>query len=87
VAEYVSGASAQARREGAQSIHENFAYLISGIEFTGTTLEIPDGANSKHFQGIFTTTMKGYLLTISVTAVSEQKVLDLASAISLSRGE
>jgi hypothetical protein len=87
VTDYVNSASALAGREGAQSIHEAFAYLISGIEFIGVTLELPDGADFKHFQGIFTTTMKGYLLTVSVTAASEQRVLDLASAISLTRGE
>jgi len=58
-----------------------FPYVISGAEFTGAILKESDGPNLSHFRGIFSTVLKGYLLSLDIAATSEDKVLKTASSI------
>ena len=80
--EYVQGMSSQLEREGAKSSRGDlFPYVISGAEFTGAILKESDGPNLSHFRGIFSTVLKGYLLSLDIAATSEDKVLKTASSI------
>jgi hypothetical protein len=80
--EYVQGMKSQLEREGAKSSRGGvFPYMISGVEFTGAILRESDGPNLSHFRGIFSTVLKGYLVSLDIAATSEDKVLKTASAI------
>lgn len=79
--EYVEGISGQLQREGAKRSGDDFPYVISGVEFVSTILQESDGPNMSHFRGIFSTVMKGYVLSLDVAAASEEQVLKIASSI------
>lgn len=84
--EYVDGLKSQLEQEGATSSRGGvFPYMISGVEFTGAILKESEGANLSHFRGIFSTVLKGYLLSLDVAATSESKVLKIASSIDFER--
>jgi hypothetical protein len=79
--EYVTTITAQLKREGAKTTRDNFQYVISGVEFVGSILQESDGLTTSHFRGIFSTFMKGYFLSLDVAAISEERVLEIASSI------
>jgi hypothetical protein len=80
--EYVVGIRNQLEQEGAKRSRQDlFPYIISDVEFTGAMLREPDGLQSDHFRGIFTTVMKGYVLSLDIAATSEAQVLKIASSI------
>lgn len=83
--EYVEGISGQLQREGAKRSRDDFPYLISGVEFVSTILQESDGPDMSHFRGIFSTVMKGYVLSLDVAAASEEQVLKIASSVEFKR--
>ena len=84
---YVGHVSTMVGSRGAKTAHKEFPYIISGTQFMGTILKEPDGVQQEpsHFHGIFSTPMKGYWLTLDITAPTEQQVLKLASSIYFTR--
>jgi hypothetical protein len=84
--EYVNGTSSQLEREGAKRSRDDFPYVISGVEFTCAMLRESDGPDLSHFRGIFSTVMKGYLLSLDIAATSEDQVLKTASSIEFKPG-
>ena len=86
VEEYVGGISTQWRHDGAETTRDNFPYTISGVEFVGVILKVPDGPHTSHFRAILSTVMKGYLLSLDITAAKEQQILKIASAIEFDQG-
>lgn len=79
--EYVNGISSQLEREAAKRSRDDFPYVISGVEFTCAMMRESDGPDLSHFRGIFSTVMKGYLLSFDIAATSEDQVLKTASSI------
>jgi hypothetical protein len=79
--DYVEQVSAQFKREGTERARDDFPYTISGIVFVGAVFKIHDGSDASHFRAIFSTVMKGYLLSLDVTAAKEQQALTIASSI------
>jgi hypothetical protein len=47
----------------------------------GAVFKIHDDSDASHFRAIFSTVMKGYLLSLDVTAAKEQQALTIASSI------
>lgn len=84
--EYVDGTSSQLEREGAKRSRDDFPYVISGVEFTGVMLRESDGPDLSHFRGIFSTVIKGYVLSLDIAATSEGQVLKTASSIEFKPG-
>lgn len=79
--DYLASIRKQLEQDGATSHHDLFPYVISGVEFTGAMLREPDGLESDHFRGIFSTVIKGYVLSLDVAATSESRVLKIASSV------
>jgi TonB family protein len=87
--DYVEHMTAQlmGRQTGAKRSRDPFPYVISGIEFVGMILQEPDESGTSHFRGMFSTVMKGYILSLDIAATSEQKVLKSASSIEFKQGK
>ncbi|MGA6988000.1 MAG: energy transducer TonB [Terriglobales bacterium] len=86
-AEYVEGISGRLQREGAKRNRDTFPYVISGVEFVATILQESDSSDMSHFRGIFSTVMKGYVLSLDIAAPSEDQVLKIASSVEFKLGQ
>ncbi|MGO9369492.1 MAG: energy transducer TonB [Terriglobales bacterium] len=86
-AEYVEGISGHLTREGAKRNRDTFPYVISGVDFVATILQESDSSDMSHFRGIFSTVMKGYVLSLDIAAPSEDQVLKIASSIEFKLGQ
>lgn len=69
------------KREGAKDVRSDFPYVISGVQFMANILKQPDGPNTGHIVGVFTTVRKNYFLSLNIAASSEQQVLRIASSL------
>lgn len=71
---------------GAKRSRDSFPFVISGVEFVGLIWKEPDKPGASHFRGVFSTVMKGYVLSLDIAATSEEKVLQIASSIEFKPG-
>lgn len=85
--EYIEGIASQLGHTGIKTIRDPFPYVISGVEFVGIILQESDGANLSHFRGMFSTPMKGYILSLDIAAANEGQVLKIASSIEFKQGQ
>lgn len=85
--EYVEGISRQLQREGAKRNRHTFPYIIADVEFVATILQESGSSDMSHFRGIFSTVMKGYVLSLDISATSEDQVLKIASSIEFKPGQ
>ncbi|PYV47377.1 MAG: hypothetical protein DMG92_16430 [Acidobacteria bacterium] len=85
-AQYLDGMTAQLVRDGAKKTHDDFPYLISGVEFVGTVLRESDGPKTYHFRGLFASVMNGYILTLDIAAPTKERILKIVSAMKIEAG-
>jgi hypothetical protein len=77
--QYLGILARSSQREGAKKVRSDFPFVVSGVQFMGTILKHSDSPNTSHFVGLFTTTRKGYFLSLHITAATEQQVLKVAA--------
>jgi hypothetical protein len=82
-AQYLGGMRSQLLRDGAKQTRDDFPYLISHVNFVGTILRESDAPGIYHFRGLFSSIIKGYVLTLDISASTEDRVLATASAIKI----
>jgi len=63
----------QLEREGLQTLREEFPIEVSGIRFTGAVLKESDDRGRTHVRGTYSTFLNGYILSLDVTAPSEER--------------
>jgi hypothetical protein len=79
--QYVRSVRHQLEREGLQTIREEFPIEVSGIPFTGAVLKESYDGGRVHVRGMYSTFMNGYILTLDVTAPSEERLQQLVSSM------
>lgn len=81
--DYVHQISSRFLAEGVTTSRDVFPYIISDIQFTGMILKEPEASRPGpyHFRGIFSSPLKGFMLSLNITAGTEKQVLRLASSI------
>lgn len=79
--QYVRSVRHQMEREGLQTIREEFPIEVSGIRFTGAVLKESDDRGRIHVRGIYSTFLNGYILSLDVTAPTEERLQQLVSSM------
>jgi hypothetical protein len=84
-AAYVRSVRQQLEKEGLPTEREEFPTKISGIEFVGAVLRVPETPNSGYCRGIYTTFRSGYSLSFEVHGRGEERIKQvLVSAVKIS---
>jgi len=80
-AHYVRSVRHQLEKEGLTTVHEESPVLVSGVPFTGATMQEQTPEGRKYFRGLYTTFLYGYILSFDVEASSERRLNDLVTTL------
>jgi hypothetical protein len=80
-AHYVRSVRHQLEKEGMPTVRDEFAIVISGIQFSGTILQEHIESGRKYYRGLFATFRNGYILSFDVEAASPDKVKEMVTRL------
>ena len=75
--QYVRSVRHQFEREGLQTVTEETSLKISGVSFVGAIMKVAPADGPPHFRGMYTTRLKGYLLSLDITASSPEQLKEI----------
>jgi hypothetical protein len=71
--QYVRSVRHQLEREGLTTVQEESPIDISGVRFVQATMKTTEGGLA-HYQGLYTTFLNGYILSLQVEAPSQERL-------------
>jgi hypothetical protein len=77
--QYVRAVRHAFERAGEQTIDEQFSIDISGIRFVGACTKVNQNG-LVYYHGVFTTFLKGYILSLEVKAATPERVKQVAKS-------
>ncbi len=85
---YVRSVRHQLEKDGLITHREEFPVVVSGIQFTGAVLKVPEKPNSGYYRGIYSTFLNGYVVSLEVQSGSEERIQQvLSSAVKINPAE
>ena len=81
LSQYVQAVRHNLEKERLSTVREEFPISIGGKPFVGAILEVRESSERKHYRGLYSTFLNGYILSLDLEAASETKLNDLVSAV------
>jgi hypothetical protein len=72
-AQYVRSVRHEFEKEGMETVQEETPIDISGLHFVEATMKVTEQGRT-HYRGMYTTFLNGYILSIDVTAASQERM-------------
>jgi hypothetical protein len=77
---YVRSVRHQLERDGLLTEREEFPVRISGMNFMGAILKVPEKPNFGYRRGIYSIFLNGYVVSLEVQARNEERIQQVLSS-------